>query len=563
MKIRMGKFLGFFSLLLLVAAPPPQDQMRHTLHWIESVFYATYAPTKWKEEQFNWSLAAEISRVEAKIQDGSIRSVKDYHSALLGLFNSTKDYHVGIRFFAKEKASLPFQVKGVNDKFYLAYIDREKLPLTAFPFKEGDEITKFGGQPILDIVRDLEASQSAGNPKTQRALAELALTARQAARGQRVPQGRLVLELKKDGETRALTHELTWTYTPESVAFLNDNTDPLHGIFEGRGDFENPSIASVRRIFDRQMGSIFSAPHENAASENRFAIGAPKSYVPELGTKTFEYDRGFFHTRIFRTAAGKNIGLVRIPSYGAGANESREFQQIVKLLEERTDSLVIDQVRNPGGSVPFLYSLASMLSRQPLAAPYHRIALTPSDIIDAENTLEAVALIRDDTSARASLGETIGGYPVSLALARRLGDYSNFLITEWKAGRRLTNPFFLVGVDRIEPNAQANYTKPILVLVDELDFSGGDFFPAILQDNQRAKIMGTRTAGAGGFVTSVNAPNLFGIESISLTGSIAERVNRNPIENLGVIPDINYQLTVQDLKAGGVDFREAILSALP
>jgi hypothetical protein len=504
-----------------------------------------------------------VARIESKIQDGSILTVKQFHSAILDLINSTRDYHVGINFYAREKASLPFQIKGVGDRFFFAFIDRDRLPIANFPFSEGDELTRADGRPMLEAIQELERFQSAGNPKTQRALAEISFSSRQASRGIPVPNGKITLEIKRNSEPNPRNHELTWVYTPESIAFLTENTDSLLGSFDGRVDsFVDPRTASIKRLFDRQMTNSAAANLNPNAGENRYAIGAPKSYVPELGTKIFEFDRGFFHSRIFRTENGKLVGLVRIPSYGGGANQAREFQQIIKLMEEKTDALVIDQVRNPGGSVPFLYSLASLLTDRALIAPYHKIALTPADVIDAENTLEMVSLIRDDSTARASIGETIGGYPVTLALAQRLGEYSRFLLSEWRAGRRLTNPFYLVGVDKIEPSVQVNYSKKILVLVDELDFSGGDFFPAIMQDNGRAKIMGTRTAGAGGFVTSVSAPNLFGIESISLTGSIAERVNREPIENLGVTPDLNYQLSIADLRSGGSEFREAILRAL-
>ncbi|MCR4295307.1 MAG: S41 family peptidase, partial [Elusimicrobia bacterium] len=119
------------------------------------------------------------------------------------------------------------------------------------------------------------------------------------------------------------------------------------------------------------------------------------------------------------------------------------------------------------------------------------------------------------------------------------------------------------GVDDIDPapKAEERYTKPILLLTNALDFSGGDFFPAILQDNQRATILGVRTAGAGGIVRSFSV-NQFGIDRLSATTSLAERPNGKPIENLGVTPEIPYEITARDLRTGFAEYRWKILKAL-
>ena len=54
----------------------------------------------------------------------------------------------------------------------------------------------------------------------------------------------------------------------------------------------------------------------------------------------------------------------------------------------------------------------------------------------------------------------------------------------------------------------------------------------------------------------------FGIDHLSATGSLAERPNGQPIENLGVTPDIPYEITAKDLKTGFAEYRFNILKAL-
>ena len=200
----------------------------------------------------------------------------------------------------------------------------------------------------------------------------------------------------------------------------------------------------------------------------------------------------------------------------------------------RTGALVIDQLNNPGGSAWFMYALASMLSDKPLMTPKQQMMLTSSDIYFALEVVDELEEISTDEEAMQAMGETLGGYPVSFVMIQNFRKFFNFILSEWHEGRMFTQSSYLFGFDYLQPHPKAQYTKPILVLVNSLDFSCGDFFPAIMQDNQRATILGTQTAGAGGYVLGHEFSNIFGVDAFRFTGSIAERINTNPIENLKV-----------------------------
>jgi C-terminal processing protease CtpA/Prc len=199
-----------------------------------------------------------------------------------------------------------------------------------------------------------------------------------------------------------------------------------------------------------------------------------------------------------------------------------------------------------------------MLSDQPLAAPKHRMSITPADIVDALPGIEALKQIQTDGDAQQALGSDWSGYPVTLSFANALRDNLRFMVSEWRQAKKITDPFYVGGVDMINPSFVATYTKPVMVVVNELCFSGGDFFPAILQDNKRATIFGHRTAGAGGYVNEGQVASLIGVEYFTITGSIAERVDGNPIENLGVKPDVAYDLTASDMQKGFQGYASAI-----
>ncbi|MEI8347518.1 MAG: protease-like activity factor CPAF, partial [Pseudomonadota bacterium] len=236
------------------------------------------------------------------------------------------------------------------------------------------------------------------------------------------------------------------------------------------------------------------------SADNPHKIGARQSFVPSLGLKIWESTSGkFYHSYMYMTEDRKLIGYIRIPSH-AGELEAAEFEEIIGRFQKTTDALIIDEINNPGGSVFHLYALVSMLTDTALSTPRHQMTITPKDVTEAYANLDELSKASTDEEAQQLLGmKTSGGYPVDMKMVSFLKDNYRFILEEWNAGHTLTKPYFIWGVDKINPHPRVNYTKPILVLTNELDFSGGDFFPAILQDNKRVKILGTRTDGAGGY----------------------------------------------------------------
>ncbi len=549
--------LSFLGLLATVAPSWANEIPRHllqrqtymltSLDTIESIFDTTYAPREWKRQYSQWDLKSELDKAREEVRQTPAISLKRYQSLLKKFFNSTKDYHVGFSFIATERATLPLAIRGAQGRYFIAWVDRKKLSEESFPFKVGDEVIKFDGKDTKDVVAELKQDVGDSTPQTDESLAQSVLTNRRARLGVVVPKGPVSIVIKKGDAL--VEHQLVWEYTEEVVRDLPTNKS-------------NQEMTLAEKFARKSMASplALSLAENAAADENPFIIGSRRGFLPDLGTRIWETDKeNPFDAYIFLNADKKLIGVVRIPSYGAGEKESEAFEKILKKFSEVTDGLVIDQLNNPGGSVFYLYSLASMLTDKAIYAPRHLMSLTQGDILEAAKFLKDSEKITNDEEAQKHFGgKTVSGYPVSMTFVTYVKEYSRFLISEWNEGRTLTRPYFLWGADKINAHPRVNYTKPVLLLVNELDFSGGDFFPAILQDNKRVTVMGTRTAGAGGYVNKYEFPNLFGLEFFSTTGSLAKRVNDNPIENLGVTPDVPYDLTPEDFQNGFKDFVAAI-----
>jgi hypothetical protein len=549
----------FRALTLPSGKPMTQPELRQTmlqeLDVIQSAFAAQYGPGQWKQSHSGWDLDARIAQAKRQVQDTPNISMDQYHEILRAFFHSMKDYHVSVAFQSTESSSLPFSVASAGGRYFIAHIDREKLPESAFPFHEGDELVGFGGRKTADVVRELQARLGNNTALTDRALAAMMLTSRKAASFGDVAKGPVEISVKPIGSDKAVSRQLLWDYTPEEIR------QP------GGARFNALDFAATAKPLLPQMGEMLSPMKEELglAADNPFTLGSRESFLPPFGKQVWKSDEdAIFHAYIYKTPEGRTIGYVRIPSYEVENPDAalKEFGELTARFQQGADALVIDQVDNPGGSVLYLYALASMLTDRPLKTPPHHVAITQDDVAQALELIKLEPLVKTDAMAKKLLGASQGGYPVDYGFFRHMVEYSRFIVDQWNKGKTLTDPIFIEGVDEINPSQVARYTKPILLLINELDFSGGDFFPAIMQDNKRATLFGTRTAGAGGFIREVKIPNQVGIDHFVVTGSIAVRADKEPIENLGVRADVQYAPTPADMQGGFKDYAKAANAAV-
>lgn len=558
-----------------------KQTMLKTLDFVAGVFNAHYMPLDWKKSEFGVGLKAEYDKAKAAIESKPDITTRDFQDIVARFVTSLKDYHVGVQFYSTEMSALPFGIMEAGGKFYLAHIDREALPEEIFPFKTGDEVVAFDGKPVAEVIEGLlRARSEGGNAVTDRSMAARRLTRRIRQGGDEAPQGPVTVAIRH-ADGRLMGVRMEWQHVPEMIpsAPVRDGgglfeppappSGPITVANAGEAEVDSGMAAAVRAAFARLVPSGLNpaaallgrkSPKDRA---NPFQIGGRESFVPVLGEVLWKSNaRSAFNAYIYKAADGRKIGYVRIASYEGDAKEAAAFGELVKKFEAETDALVIDQVNNPGGSLFYMYALLSRLTDKPLTAPLQKVAVGEEDAYESLQTLMAAQQVVSEAQVKQILGPSIGGYATTLKLWKQMVAYAAFIYQEIRAGKRATDLFPFLGIDKIAPHPTDRYTKPILLLVNELDFSCGDFLPAILQDNGRATVFGVRTAGAGGAVKAVQFPNQFGIANLAYTWTIALRANGKPIENLGVTPDVGYQTTEEDLKNGFAGYARAVQEAL-
>lgn len=590
-----------FSSVLLASFFEEQKKGRmiHDLQTIKYNFEAGYAPADWKKEYANWDIQEACRQAEAQILATPNITTKQFQKIVRRFVQGTRDYHVDVIFHSTEMASLPFVIKGTigDDRYFFELIDPLRLPPSHYGISVGDELLAFDGRPVDEIVQELIKDYGKfSNPATDKTTAEVRLTSRGGIIGDDVPQGPIFITTKSTKTGKIATWQLHWSYTPEQIESPFDFLHSLNWLIPHSFLFEEEE--SVRAPFlDLMMANPLHVEHLQTSAGQEGYLGARKSFLPPLGEVVWTTDKKPdknaeektkeekeikdeewpLYAYIYLNEQGEKIGYIRIGNYLGSIPIQKGFEKVLMLMEKvSVKALVIDQLHNQGGSVRHQCKLLSMLTDQPLIMPYHRVKITQKQVEKSYHLLELIKeysnrLNEDEWENNGNendkekndlnfRGEELSGINFQELLF--LKTYSELVLSEWNKGKTLTAPTPILGIDRLNPHPKVRFTKPILMLIDEMDFSGGDFVPAILQDNGRALLFGARTAGAGGYVLTFTFPNLHGIASCSYTASIAERANGEKIENLGVTPDIVYEITSDDLQYRYQDYIKAVNSAV-
>ncbi len=480
-------------------------EKKEDIEQLASMIRSNYGPYDLKRAK----LGIDLDKLVAQYTKDSetLTNMRFYH--LLNQFVAEfKDSHFKSLVQSNFLATLGFTADRINGVVLIDQINRAMLPEEKFPFERGDEIVEMDGRPIADVVAGLAKYISAGYKETGLRMASMFLAYRPAAL---LPptNGLAKLMIRRGTSTIIEKVKLPWL----TAGQLDVDTAPLDPLTETWSsvspDYEKLSVEDLYSELPKVEHAF------RCQGITRTAI--PKDAVPVVTTPFVAY----YHP----TDKG-NVGYLRIPHYSWGADSELRFKQYeyaVSELEKHTVGLIIDQDHNCGGSVGFLERLLGLFAPRPYKGLEFQFLATRSEYLSFKDWV--------DGDAKYTLeGNDLLGV---VGLVK----------TAWQGRSRLSAKTTFQNGRLLQPHG-TRYTKPIIVLIDEMSGSGGDAFPAMMQGLGHT-LMGNRTMGAGGHVTPM--PNLnYSSNRVNMTKSLFFRPDGVEVENNGAVPTIAYQPTRDD-----------------
>jgi len=499
-----------------------------------------YGPYEYKEARFGYSIAELEEEARGLLADEPTDD--GFYAAANWLLSRFDDGHVSLQTAPRSNPVLGYRI-GINltpveGKALVANVDAS---LADIGVAYGDEVVAVDGvSPFTLLDTEIRKLQGIGNPITNQHLIARVL-ARPAFAGNIRPTSPTAhLDLRRaDGSEYEL--DLIWREVRnEPTSFVGDGAarGPLaqqsytaHNLLELNAGAEG-TLATIGSpapfFFNPVTASVFDitpvAP--NAATIARY--GLDPSALPNIFAALYSY-------------GGKNLLLIRQSGYGDPA-ELQYYRALLDQYDNFVDGLVIDQTHNPGGSILYCVDFARLFA----SAPGENFVQAYNTDRSWVNDLRGAAREVDPTlTSELSLGFEL--------LATRIEQ-------AYDAGESISPPFPLLGGNDLLPDPTYVWTKPRIVLIDELAGSCGDIFPMLIKENHIAPLFGRRTMGLGGNVESFGpltnslanlrlTRGLFTTHQDDETYSVADFA-----ENNGVQPDIEHAITAADFRAGFIDY---------
>ena len=560
MKKSVSVVLVCLAIATVAPAQMTPDQKMLDFSELAATYAMNYGPIQWKRDLLNFDLlniGDWLNKAMATKDD------LDFYEVCVAYVASLNDAHDAFNLPSDFQAYLGFTVDVYDGKTIIEFIDRTLLRTRDYPFQVGDELVSVDGVATADLLQQFIPYSIAANPLSTRRIAADSITFRSQAympHAHEIPDVSTVVINRQTGGTQSFAIPWAKVGTPITVV------GPVISPFSGSVAQAKPKATAPAKPHSTAMPAYmepllklrnFRMPERKAIlgfGEPQPVFTLPSNFVLRQGSDPF-FD--FFYSGTYQ-AQGKNIGYIRIPSFDTFL-PSDDFQTEIDYMQQNTDGLIVDIMRNPGGD---LCAAEDLLTRI-IPVQFQNIGL---EIRATRAWLAAFQQAVQDA-------EDFGAPP---EIVKQLQDLLKQVTDAFLTPSGRTPPLPVCDTTlNVSPATDDGgnpiaYTKPVMLLTDELTASAADYFAAVFQDNQRGTIFGNRTMGAGGNVDTFQVTT-YSEGTATLTESLMHRLNpvATPdyptapyIENIGVRPDITQDyMTVNNLQNNGAAFVQAFTDA--
>jgi hypothetical protein len=557
----------YFQLVLLALCPSvalcqlTAEQKVADFHAMESLLAKRYGPYEWKRDALKFDLMDTVPWV-AKVQ--ATKDDLDFYEVMIDYLSGLNDAHVTYILPANFAARLNFTVDLYDGKLLVDSINRNRLPANEFGFQTGYELLSIDGADALKVLDGMRKYVPGANPRSTRRLATSLVTARSQ---NIVPHAADVPEIStvtfRRGDNSVESYRIPWTKTGLALVSVGRYTTP-------RAHLTRPerSRLPVEPVAEEPPYLKVFAELQNCLLPDKgflgfgllspvFSAAMPAGFTQRLGRLGADP----FYSGVFE-AGGYKIGFIRIPTFQPSntAAAITAFRGEIEYFQANTAGLIVDTMRNFGGSAGYANQLlASLMPAKWRSIPFE-LRATSEWVLNISSAL--------------TFAQALGAPPGVIDSYQAIKDAIVAANREMR-GRTTPVPLDDLPIER-DPLVDARgaslaYTKPLILLVDEMTASAAEIVAASIQDNERGPVVGWRTMGAGGNV-ELREAGTYSLTSMTVTEGLMIRKNAVAtaeyptapyIENIGVRPEISLDYMTRDnLLQNGRPFVDSFVAAM-
>jgi hypothetical protein len=543
--------------LLLLAWPAfgqlTPDQKVFDFQALAGLYAKHYAPHDWKLLLYGFDstdIGPWLDRVNATTND------LDFYELMVEYVSDLHDGHDDYNLPSTFTARLGFTVDIYDGVVLIDSIN------STLPFVIGDQLLSVDGVAVSDLLDAFAVYSRYGNDRsTQRLAAARIVTRPQQVMPHAVDLGDSAVVVIQRAAGNVETYTIPWVKSGVPLTQIDPVATPQN-VRRGHSRSADASPDPAEGpLLDLQTSQD---PHDVAFLNYAtlapiFAL--PQGFVPRLGAT------GDFFLSGTYIANGLRIGYIRIPTYNPSDTNAAlaQFQKEIAFFQANTDGLVVDEMRNNGGSLCYGENIVANLiptDFRPLGyeirATYDYLASFGASLASAQAGGNQTLIAQYQTIYNAIVASYSGNQPRTDAVP-------------------VCGPTFDRAPAKDSKGNVIAYSKPMIMLIDEFSVSTADSVPAMIQDSGRAPLFGWRTNGMGGSNAHIVGDDRWQVGDYSegTTGlTLAMMVRKAPvitpdfpptqyIENVGVRPDIALDYMTRDnLMNSGRTFVQAFTNAI-